>query len=119
MRMKEEEATTTTTTTTTAMTTMNDNADGGASSSHSLGGHEKQTSRNNNSKEEEEEEEDHRQEFTNYTEFLLTSVGYCVGLGNLVVYPGRVYNHGGGAFLVAYFTFLLILGIPMYTHDLK
>ena len=116
--MKEEEATTTTTTAmTTAMTTMNDNADGGASSSHSLGGHEKQTSRNNNSKE--EEEEDHRQEFTNYTEFLLTSVGYCVGLGNLVVYPGRVYNHGGGAFLVAYFTFLLILGIPMYTHDLK
>ena len=110
------------------MTTMNDNdndndnVDGGASSSHSLGGPgEKQTSPwiNNKSKEEEDEDDDDRQEFTNYTEFLLTSVGYCVGLGNLVVYPGRVYNHGGGAFLVAYFTFLLILGIPMYTHDLK
>ena len=108
------------------MTTMNDNdndndnVDGGASSSHSLGGPgEKQTSPWINNKSKEDEDDDDRQEFTNYTEFLLTSVGYCVGLGNLVVYPGRVYNHGGGAFLVAYFTFLLILGIPMYTHDLK
>ena len=34
--------------------------------------------------------------FGNYFEFLLTSIGYCVGLGNLIVFPGRVYNYGGG-----------------------
>ena len=90
-----------------------------------------------------------RQEFGNYVEFLLVSIGYCVGkyyflsiaallfggkvtnypllirnsfdtgLGNLIVYPGRVFAHGGGAFLVAYYFFLLVLGIPMYMHDLK
>jgi SNF family Na+-dependent transporter len=62
---------------------------------------------------------DERQEFSNYFEFLITSLGYCVGLGNLIVYPGRVFEHGGGAFLVAYAIFLVVLGIPMYTHDLK
>ena len=58
-------------------------------------------------------EEEERAEFSSYTEFLLTSVGYCVGLGNLIVYPGRVFNYGGGAFLIAYFLFLFVLGIPL------
>ena len=35
------------------------------------------------------------------------------------VYPGRVYNHGGGAFIVAYLVFVLVLGVPLYMHDLK
>ena len=64
-------------------------------------------------------EEGERAEFSSYTEFLLTSLGYCVGLGNLIVYPGRVFAFGGGAFIIAYFVFLFVLGMPLYTHDLK
>lgn len=66
-----------------------------------------------------EEDEPEAEDFNNYFEFLLTSIGYCVGLGNLIVFPGRVYNYGGGAFIVAYWCFVFVLGIPMYTHDLK
>ena len=41
---------------------------------------------NNNNDDDDDEQvvEDGRQEFSNYAEFFLTSVGYCVGLGNLV-----------------------------------
>ena len=123
------------------------------------GGSANHNNTNNNNDDDEQVVEDGRQEFSNYAEFFLTSVGYCVGLGNLVgmsergflffffivrskplrfshsppdqfasfphthppteVYPGRVYNHGGGAFIVAYFIFVLVLGVPLYMHDLK
>ena len=48
------------------------------------GGSANHNNNNNNDDDDEQVVEDGRQEFSNYTEFFLTSVGYCVGLGNLV-----------------------------------
>ena len=37
-----------------------------------------------------------RETFANYAEFLLVNIGYAVGLGNFIIFPGRVYENGGG-----------------------
>lgn len=44
---------------------------------------------------------------------VLAVSGSAVGLGNFLRFPGQVAAHGGGAFLIPYFTALLLLGIPI------
>lgn len=39
--------------------------------------------------------------------------GVAVGLGNFLRFPGQAAQFGGGAFMIAYFISLIILGIPM------
>ncbi len=39
--------------------------------------------------------------------------GSAVGLGNFLRFPGLAAQYGGGAFMVAYFISLLIIGIPI------
>jgi len=44
---------------------------------------------------------------------ILAVAGSAVGLGNFLRFPGQVAQYGGGAFMIAYFISLLILGIPL------
>lgn len=44
---------------------------------------------------------------------ILATAGAAVGLGNLLRFPVQASQHGGGAFMIPYFAFLLIMGIPM------
>ncbi|MDP2643821.1 MAG: sodium-dependent transporter [Desulfobacterales bacterium] len=44
---------------------------------------------------------------------VLAVAGSAVGLGNFLVFPGRVAANGGGAFMIPYFIALILIGIPL------
>lgn len=44
---------------------------------------------------------------------ILAVAGSAVGLGNFLRFPGLAAQYGGGAFMIAYFVSLLVIGIPI------
>mgnify|MGYP001075704394 CR=1 FL=1 len=44
---------------------------------------------------------------------ILAVAGSAVGLGNFLRFPGLAAQYGGGAFMIAYFVALLLIGIPI------
>jgi len=44
---------------------------------------------------------------------IMAVAGSAVGLGNFLRFPGQAAQNGGGAFMLPYFTALLLLGIPL------
>lgn len=44
---------------------------------------------------------------------IMAVAGSAVGLGNFLRFPGQVAQYGGGAFMVAYFISLVIVGVPI------
>ena len=51
-----------------------------------------------------------RDTFTTGWGFILASAGAAVGLGNLWMFPWRLGEHGGAAFLIPYLIFVYVLG---------
>ncbi|XP_034937578.1 sodium- and chloride-dependent glycine transporter 1-like [Chelonus insularis] len=56
--------------------------------------------------------------WANKTEFVLSCIGYAVGIGNVWRFPFLVYRNGGGAFLVPFILMLITMGLPIFFMEL-
>uniref|UniRef100_A0A4W5PRI0 Transporter n=1 Tax=Hucho hucho TaxID=62062 RepID=A0A4W5PRI0_9TELE len=61
----------------------------------------------------EKEEAGDRPKWDNKTQYMLTCVGFCVGLGNVWRFPYLCQSHGGGAFMIPFLILLVLEGIPL------
>ncbi|CAL4067551.1 unnamed protein product, partial [Meganyctiphanes norvegica] len=59
-----------------------------------------------------------RAKWGNQIEFILSSISYAVGLGNIWRFPYLCYRNGGGAFLIPYCIMLFVCGMPLMFFEL-
>ena len=58
-----------------------------------------------------------RESFSTRLGFILVSAGCAIGIGNVWKVPYLVGENGGGFFVLLYFIFLLIMGVPVMTME--
>lgn len=58
-----------------------------------------------------------REKLSSRLGFILLSAGCAIGIGNVWKFPYMVGQYGGGAFVLIYLFFLVILGIPVMTME--
>eukprot|EP00069_Balaena_mysticetus_P006487 bmy_05113T0 len=61
----------------------------------------------------EKQESGSRPQWDNKAQYMLTCVGFCVGLGNVWRFPYLCQSHGGGAFMIPFLILLVLEGIPL------
>ncbi|XP_030268490.1 sodium-dependent neutral amino acid transporter B(0)AT1-like isoform X2 [Sparus aurata] len=61
----------------------------------------------------EKEEAGERPKWDNKAQYILTCVGFCIGISNIWRFPYLCQSHGGGAFMIPYLILLVLEGMPL------
>ena len=59
-----------------------------------------------------------RESFKSRLGFILVSAGCAIGIGNVWRFPYVAGENGGGLFVLLYFVFLVLMGVPVLTMEL-
>lgn len=60
-----------------------------------------------------------REQLSSRLGFILVAAGCAIGIGNVWKFPYITGMNGGGMFVLIYFIFLLLLGIPVLCMELS
>uniref|UniRef100_A0A7E4VEG9 Transporter n=1 Tax=Panagrellus redivivus TaxID=6233 RepID=A0A7E4VEG9_PANRE len=60
-----------------------------------------------------------RQQWDSSFQFMLATISYAVGLGNIWRFPSLAYENGGGAFLIPYVFVSFLIGFPLLYLELS
>jgi SNF family Na+-dependent transporter len=58
------------------------------------------------------------QQWDNPIEFLMTCIGYAVGIGGVIRFPYLCFQNGGCAFVIAFLIMLFFFGVPLFFLEL-